>query len=108
MPYVAAVTDTWSRQSRVTVVNLRGIDDCWQVVSRFVGLFAMAGDHSSNAEAAMVKSIIDSVTGDDTMLVSVASDTENKAEKTYRLLAGEENRVGCVAHVLHLAVHDRY
>ena len=27
MPYVAAITDTWSRQSRVTVVNLRGIND---------------------------------------------------------------------------------
>ncbi len=66
----------------------------------------MAGEHSSEAEAAMVKGVIDGVTGEDTVLVSVASDTENKAKKTSRILAGEENGFSCTAHVLHLAVHD--
>lgn len=42
----------------------------------------------------MVKGVIESVTADETDLISVASDTENKAKKTCRLLAREENKEG--------------
>lgn len=106
MPFVSGVTDTWSRKGRVSVVNLRGLDDEWRVVTRAVGMFVLAGQHSSESEAALVKGTIDEVTSDSTVLVCMASDTENKAKKTCRLLVGEDNRIGCAGHILHLTVHD--
>lgn len=54
----------------------------------------------------MVKGLIDNVTGDNNILVSVASDTENKTKKTCQLLADEENRFVCVTHVFHLVFYD--
>ena len=38
------------------------------------------------------------------MLVSVASETENKAKKTCMVIADEENRVSFAAHILRLSV----
>ena len=63
----------------------------------------MTGDHSSDTEVVMVKGLIDNITGDKSVMVSVASDTENKAKKTCRLLPDQENCFGCVAHVLLLS-----
>ncbi len=69
-------------------------------------MFVVACERSSETEAAMVKVIIDSVRGENTVLLSVASGTKNEAEKTCRILAGEENGVGCCAHLLHLAEQE--
>ena len=52
----------------------------------------------------MVKVSIDSISGESTVLVNVAADTENQAKKTCMIQADEENRVGCAEHVLQLAV----
>ncbi len=53
-------------------------------------MFVTAGAHTSEAESRMVKAVIDGITTESTTLVSVASDTENKARKTRRLIVGKK------------------
>ena len=62
------------------------------------------GNRSSEEEAISLKIVIDRVTGESAVLVSVASETENKAKKTCMIIADEENRVSCGAHILRLSV----
>lgn len=60
----------------MTVVNLRGADDNWEVLSRVIGIYGMSGVYSSESEAAMVKGVIDGFIGPDTVLVRATSDIE--------------------------------
>lgn len=41
----------------------------------------MVGNHSSEKEAAVFKAVIDDFKSNNTVLVSIVSDTENKAKK---------------------------
>ena len=69
-------------------------------------MFVTAGAHRSEAESRMVETAIDEMATENSILVCVASDTENKAQKTWRLIVGEQNRISCFAHIIHLAVND--
>ena len=69
---------------------MRDIINDWKIVPGVVEMFVMSIEDYSNAESSVVKAVIDNVTTDETMLVSVASDTENMAKKLTGLYLGKK------------------
>ena len=79
------------------------IDSAWKLVNELVCVTPTSGARSASNVATQVKSVIDSVTCDDTMLSAVVRDGASAERLAGTLIVGDAiSNLTCVSHTLKL------